>query len=239
MTMPATITWTVNTDKGSLTVTKVTDLKNAINTFIANVVDKTGDTMTGDLDMGSGNAMLSDTISESTPTAGVTVDGVLLKDGNVDGRDVSEDGTTLDNLLQCAGMMRESGGPQNIPTGTWTKLDWTAALFSDTGIVSDPTTDDDFTIALSGTYEMSVWVSCLSVLVEPLRLGFDKNGLGTYTTSYKNLSPVSSSAHIYHATFVVELAASDTISAWLRHNEGADRGFMGLTGNQVWVKRLG
>jgi len=39
----------------------------------------------------------TDTVAEKTVNAGVTVDGVLLKDGLTDGRDVSVDGTTLDN----------------------------------------------------------------------------------------------------------------------------------------------
>lgn len=39
----------------------------------------------------------TDTIAESTNAAGVTIDGVLVKDGNVDGRDVSVDGAALDS----------------------------------------------------------------------------------------------------------------------------------------------
>lgn len=41
------------------------------------------------------NGLKVDTISESTPAAGVTVDGVLIKDGEVDGEDVSDLGTRL------------------------------------------------------------------------------------------------------------------------------------------------
>ena len=41
----------------------------------------------------------TDTISESTGAAGVTIDGVLLKDGEVDGRDVSQDGADLDTHI--------------------------------------------------------------------------------------------------------------------------------------------
>jgi hypothetical protein len=39
----------------------------------------------------------TDTIDESTAAAGVTIDGVLIKDGEVDGRDISADGTMLDD----------------------------------------------------------------------------------------------------------------------------------------------
>ncbi len=48
--------------------------------------------------MTAGDALTADTISETTAAAGVTVDGVLLKDGEVDGRDVSVDGTKLDTV---------------------------------------------------------------------------------------------------------------------------------------------
>lgn len=41
----------------------------------------------------------TDTVDESTTNTGVTIDGVLVKDGNVDGRDVSVDGTALDGHI--------------------------------------------------------------------------------------------------------------------------------------------
>lgn len=41
----------------------------------------------------------TDSVDESTLNAGVTIDGVLIKDGLVDGRDVSADGTDLDNHI--------------------------------------------------------------------------------------------------------------------------------------------
>jgi hypothetical protein len=46
----------------------------------------------------AGDSITTDTIAETTAAAGVTIDGVLLKDGEVDGRDVSVDGTKLDTV---------------------------------------------------------------------------------------------------------------------------------------------
>ena len=46
----------------------------------------------------SGDVITTNTISETTAAAGVTIDGVLVKDGQVDGRDVSVDGTKLDTV---------------------------------------------------------------------------------------------------------------------------------------------
>ena len=41
-----------------------------------------------------------DTIAEKTSAAGVTIDSVLLKDGNVDGVDVSALNTTVSSITQ-------------------------------------------------------------------------------------------------------------------------------------------
>ena len=46
----------------------------------------------------AGDSITTDTIAETTAAAGVTIDGVLVKDGQVDGRDVSVDGTKLDTV---------------------------------------------------------------------------------------------------------------------------------------------
>lgn len=43
------------------------------------------------------DGVATDTVAEKTSAAGVTIDGVLLKDGLTDGRDVSVDGNTLDS----------------------------------------------------------------------------------------------------------------------------------------------
>lgn len=45
--------------------------------------------LTGDVTVAAGKSLSADTISEQTGAAGVTIDGVLVKDGEVDGVDVS------------------------------------------------------------------------------------------------------------------------------------------------------
>jgi hypothetical protein len=62
-----------------------------------------------------------DAINESTTNAGVTVDGVLIKDGLVDGKDVSTLGTSSSD-----------GGFQHIDTTTFTD----AASWTKTGVFS-------------------------------------------------------------------------------------------------------
>ena len=51
-----------------------------------------------DIVVSAGDSITTDTIAETTAAAGVTIDGVLVKDGQVDGRDVSVDGTKLDTI---------------------------------------------------------------------------------------------------------------------------------------------
>ena len=50
----------------------------------------------------AGDSITTDTIAETTAAAGVTIDGVLVKDGQVDGRDVSVDGAKLDGIEAAA-----------------------------------------------------------------------------------------------------------------------------------------
>ena len=50
----------------------------------------------------SGDVITTNTINETTAASGVTIDGVLVKDGQVDGRDVSVDGTKLDTVETSA-----------------------------------------------------------------------------------------------------------------------------------------
>lgn len=43
-------------------------------------------------------AIITDTISEKTAAAGITIDGVHMQDGEVEGRDIAVDGTKLDGI---------------------------------------------------------------------------------------------------------------------------------------------
>jgi len=67
----------------------------------ADVTDATNVAAAGAV-MDSDIAITLDTIDEQTLAAGVTIETVLVKDGNVDGRDVSVDGTKLDTIETSA-----------------------------------------------------------------------------------------------------------------------------------------
>ena len=50
----------------------------------------------------SGDVLTTNTINETTAASGVTIETVLIKDGLVDDRDVSVDGTKLDTVETSA-----------------------------------------------------------------------------------------------------------------------------------------
>lgn len=66
---------------------------------VLGVGNSTGGT---DIVVTAGDEVTTDTISETTSAAGVTIDSVLLKDGLVDARDVATDGTKLDGIEAAA-----------------------------------------------------------------------------------------------------------------------------------------
>lgn len=72
-----------------------------VSTIPTGKVDVAGDTMTGDLTLDT--KLLTDTIDEKTGAAGVTIDGVLIKDGLVDGVDVSTIPTSLNGKVDNTG----------------------------------------------------------------------------------------------------------------------------------------
>lgn len=72
----------------------------------------------------------TDTIAENTAAAGVTIDGVLIKDGLVDGRDVSADGADLD-VIKTGVLYSETlsatvgaGGTATLPTKFFTQYNF-------------------------------------------------------------------------------------------------------------------
>jgi len=65
----------------------------------------------------SGDTLFIDTINEHTTSAGVTIDNILIKDGNVDGRDLSIDGSKLDGIEELAEVNNISDTNAGLLTG--------------------------------------------------------------------------------------------------------------------------
>jgi hypothetical protein len=150
--------------------------------------------MTGDLDIGSGNTLKTDTITESTGAAGVTIDGVLLKDnaisvsGTVDGRDVAADGTEQDK--QTSVLVSAQLGDVASTTGGAT-FDDVVTYHATTGHY-DPggvfnVTTGVYTVSASGVFKVSggVYVSGGSS-GQTASLSLSKNS-ADYTMAYMSL----------------------------------------------------
>lgn len=90
-----------------------------------------------------------DKISEVTGGAGVTVDGVLIKDGAVDGRDVSVDGTKLDTIEANAKAAGLTLSAQDV-SGGYTAVAGTAliATANDGSSVTLPASGSDTQISI-------------------------------------------------------------------------------------------
>jgi hypothetical protein len=76
----------------------------------------------GGLDFGnevSAPTVKTNAITELTPNSGVSVEGVLVKDGLVDGRDVSDDGDKLDDIESRSLLVPpgQTGGTVYMPSG--------------------------------------------------------------------------------------------------------------------------
>ena len=84
----------------------------------------TGDVAGHELSLGADTVTLNavrvkvDTIAEKTAAAGVTIDGVLVKDGEVDGRDVSADGSKLDGIESGADVTDSTNVQAALPSGS-------------------------------------------------------------------------------------------------------------------------
>ena len=88
---------------------------------LSEILDNGNTSGANDIIIDASQKITVDNIDETTADGGVTIDGVLLKDGEVDGRDVAVDGTKLDGIeasadvtdtenVTAAGALMTSGG---------------------------------------------------------------------------------------------------------------------------------
>lgn len=71
-----------------------------------------------DTGLRSNTGVYTNTVGELTADTGVTVDGVLIKDGEVDGRDVSADGSKLDGIESGADVTDSTNVQAALPSGS-------------------------------------------------------------------------------------------------------------------------
>ena len=92
-----------------------------------------------------------DTINESTTGSGVTVDGVLIKDGNVDGIDVSGITQGITEYDQWQLVNSTSPNENGDLSGTWSRFDHLGATYIGTGM---SVSSGIFTFPSTGKWEV-------------------------------------------------------------------------------------
>jgi len=99
-----------------------------------------------------------DTIAEKTSAAGVTIDSVLLKDGNVDGVDVSALNTTVSSITQGITEYDQwqlvnstSANTNGDLSGAWSRFDQLGATYIGTGM---SVSSGIFTFPSTGKWEV-------------------------------------------------------------------------------------
>ena len=93
-----------------------------------------------------------DTINESTTGSGVTVDGVLIKDGQVDGVDVSAITQGITEYDQWQLVNSTSPGTNGDLSDTWSRFDHAGATYIGTGM---SVSSGVFTFPSTGKWEVS------------------------------------------------------------------------------------
>ena len=92
-----------------------------------------------------------DAINESTTGSGVTVDGVLIKDGNVDGVDVSGITQGITEYDQWQLVNSTSAGYNGDLNGTWSRFNHNGATYIGTGM---SVSSGVFTFPSTGKWEV-------------------------------------------------------------------------------------
>ena len=92
-----------------------------------------------------------DTINESTTGSGVTVDGVLIKDGQVDGKDVSAITQGITEYDQWQLVNSTAPNTNGDLSGTWSRFDHLGATYIGTGM---SVSSGIFTFPSTGKWEV-------------------------------------------------------------------------------------
>ena len=148
--------------------------------------------------------LLTNTIDERSSGSGVTVDGVLLKDGEVSTDTISENtsgsGVTVDSLLIKDGKIQASGVQNNVycrmrpsstaalSAGVPTKVPFDVSVADPTGNMANTTSDRVDIPAIGGT----TGVFNIQVQLQ-IQNGTDGDSVRIYL--YKNGSPAALSSH--------------------------------------------
>lgn len=170
-------------------------------------------------------SIVTDSISESTPDAGITADGVLLKDGQVTGDHVMEIGVSA--VLSA---------PQAIDTSTWDTIIFDLEDY-DVGEDYDNTTGI-FTVPLTGKYLISAHAA-IGALTAGKQAGL-RILKGTSTVLARKLEFMGTSEATTQElgfTRSVLLTSGDVIKIQAYHDVGTQQNIGGASGAEIrtWV----
>ena len=158
-------------------------------------------------------AHTTDTISEKTADAGVTVDGLKIKDG------VAVYGDNAPNITPKAKAYPTNN--QTIATGTWTKVVLNAEIY-DVGNDFDSTTNYRFTAPVSGYYLVIGQLIWNSMGNNSFYLSIWRNGSSADRIVTDSIKPAVGVVHTQRIVDIVYLTANQYIELYCYQDSGSN-----------------
>jgi len=167
-------------------------------------------TFTGQKTFSSG--IKTDTIDEKTTDTGVTIDGLLIKDGN------AAKATTLST--SCKFLVTLSAD-QTITSGSWQRINFNSEIY-DVGNNFDNSTNYRFTAPVTGYYLISVQVRVQSIAASgSCRFFIYKKGSGLTESPTIFISAGQDRPGIT-SSIMLNLAANDYLEIYFYQNTGSN-----------------
>lgn len=163
----------------------------------------------------------TDAINEKTANAGVTVDGLLIKDGN------AAKATVLSTTAKARAYLAAN---QSIPNESWTKLTLNTESY-DPGGNFDHTTNYRFTAPVAGYYSVAAMIHWQSAAGGVFYLSMKKDGSEINVIALHGIT-----ANTLPAGFadILYLEADNYLEFFVYHNSGAAKNVLGGS-NQTWA----
>lgn len=155
----------------------------------------------------------ADVINEETADAGVTVDGLKIKDG------VAVYGDNAPNITPKAKAYPTNS--QTIATGTWTKVALNEEIY-DVGNDFDSTTNYRFTAPVSGYYLVSGQLSWNSMGNNSFYLSIWRNGSSADRIVTDSIKPAVGVVHTQRIVDIVYLTANQYIELYCYQDSGSN-----------------
>jgi len=166
------------------------------------------------------NGLKTDTVDEKTPAAGVTIDGCLIKDGNVDGVDVSAHAAAepFDAHLNNPACRVYHNANQSIANGVSTILAFNSERFDTDAIHNTVSNNSRLTCKTAGLYVISVTLLFATNAVGIRGVHFKLNGTTLICVQGGDAQSVYETN--LTATTIYQLATNDYVEIQVYQNSG-------------------